>query len=334
MQLVRSQDQRKSTLYWMLLHNDHTSIFCVTGNSPLHHSSRKSSSHSESTPLSSPSSLHPPASLSANPFAVNYDSGHSEHWASSGSGSSSGGQSPLLVSSGGGRENGRNGDEVRRHALFSGATEMKNNLHIETTGLPDQNPDAPSPLSPKGLQFRYRPFLPSASLQSPIPRLANSLVSGATPSSSRPLRPPSSSLVLHDKHLSPFNSDLFGPYGHAHTHPHSTTHRQLSRLRASHGVPPSLPRLQTKPEADTPTKSFLNRLSVNSPLSKLSVRTSFDEHSVVLVGVREGGRIELGKKRRNSEASIDREESVMESDSSLAGSCDEGIDMTTAAKQT
>ena len=50
--------------------------------------------------------------------------------------------------------------------------------------------------------------------------------------------------------------------------------------------------------------------------------------------MREGGRVELGKKRRNSDASIDREESVMESDSSLAESCDEGIDMTTAAKQT
>ena len=302
----------------------------LAGNSPRHHSSRKSSSQSESTPLSSPSSLQPPSS--SNPFAVSHDSGHSDHW--SGSGSSSGGQSPLLVSCGG-RENGRNADEPRRHTLFSGAIEMKNTLHIETAGLPDPNHEAPSPLSPKGLQFRYRPFLPSTSLQSPIPRLANSLVSGATPSSLRPPRPLSTSLLLlHDKHLSPFNSDTLGPhsYGHPHTHPHTTTHRQVSKLRASLGVPPpSLPRLATKPETETPSKSFLNRLSVYSPLSKLSVSTSFDEHSVVVMGVREGGgRGEgVGKKRRNSEASIDHEESVMESGSSLAESCDEGIDMAT-----
>lgn len=301
------------------------------GNSPLHHSSRKSSSQSESTPLSSPSSLHPPTSLSVNPFAVNYDSGHSDHWLSSGSASSSGGQSPLLVScGGGGRENGRHSDDIRRATLFPQAVEMKNNLHIETTGLPDPNPDAPSPLSPKGLQFRYRPFLPSSSLQSPIPRLANSIISGATPSSSRTPRPLSSSLLAHDKYLSPFNSDLLGPHphGHAHTHPHLTSHRQLSKLRAqSHFSASSLsvplPRPQTKPETETPPKSLPSRLSVHSPLSKLSVSTTVDEPVV-------GGRGELRKKRRNSEISID----VMESDSSLAESCDEGIDMATGAKQT
>ena len=321
-------------------------ISLSVGNSPLHHVSRKSSSQSESTPLSSPSSVQAGGPLSANPFALNYDSGNCDHWQSSTSASSSGGQSPLLVtaSSVGGRENGRNAEETRRAVIFPHALEMKNNLYIETTGLPDPNQDAPSPLSPKGLQFRHRPFLSSSSsLQSPIPRSANSLVAGATPASSRSPRPPSSSLLQHDKYLSPFNSD-FGPHphGHAHTHPHSSTHRQLHRLRAhlsasSLGVPSSLPRAQPKPEigCDPPAKSFSSRLSVHSPLSKLSVSASIDENSGA-PSVREGGRGDLSgrRKRRNSELSLDQEESVMESDSSLVGSCDEGVDMVSAAKRT
>ena len=40
------------------------------------------------------------------------------------------------------------------------------------------------------------------------------------------------------------------------------------------------------------------------------------------------------KKRRNSEISLDgRDESFMESDSSLTESCDEGIEITTSTKQ-
>ena len=347
------------------------------GNSPLYHSSRK---HSESTPLSSPSSLlSVGAALATNPFATNYDSGNCDHWQSGGSGSSSGGQSPLLVNtcssvSNTGRENGINSriivDDSKRNSAtllgYSQVGEMRNNLQIETTGLQDPNPEVPSPLSPKGLQFRHRPFpLSSSSLQSPIPR-PGITVGGSTapiiPVRNTPLpisKSSSSSLLQHDKYLSPFNSDLNHPHGHAHTHPHThaSTHRQLYRLR-THLSTPAVHRLQVKPaeQGCTPieaTKSFSTRLSVHSPLSKLAVSTSVEEYhcnnpatSTYYVEGRRGGneggmnressRRNIRKiKRRSSEASLDgRDESLMESDSSLAESCDEGIEMTTNTKQT
>ena len=284
-------------------------VVCV-GNSPLHHSSRKSSSVSESTPLTSPSSLLAAANtLTVNPFAVGYDSGSCEHWHSSGSASSSGGQSPLLVRTA--RENGRSFEDSRKpHPPL----EMKNNLQIETTGLSDSHHDTPSPLSPKGLQFRHRPFLSSSSLQSPIPRSPNLTV--ATPTSSRSPRPPTASLLQHDKQLSPFNSDLG-------TYPPSSSHRQLHRLRghisgSSLTVPVSLLRSQPKPpELAAVVEPLKPRLY--SPLSKLSVSTSVDEYHVP-----------QRKRRNNSDMCLDRDESMMESDSGDPG---EGLDVT-AAKRT
>lgn len=339
------------------------SVPCA-GNSPLHHSSRKSSSHSESTPLSSPSSLLAVGPQAVNPFAINYDSGNCDHW-QSGSASSSGGQSPLLINASSavslsGRENGINRitDDVRKTILvYPQGGELKNNLHIDPPGPPDPNSDVPSPLSPKGLQFRHRPFpLSSSSLQSPIPRSVSTTTNSATPTPSRntPL-PISKSALQHDKQLSPFNSDLAHTHshGHAHTHPHShaNTHRQVHRLHSylsTSTISSGGHRLQQKPDpGSTDTKSFSSRL-IHSPISKLSVSTSVEEYhctgvnSSALEGrSREGGRegrsfgdlkVRVRRKRRSSEASLDgREESLMESDSSLPESCDEGIEMVTTA---
>ena len=330
-------------------HPSSLSLSVCAGNSPLH-SSRKSSSHSESTPLSSPSSLMAGGPLATNPFAINYDSGNCDHW-QSGSASSSGGQSPLLVNTSSslnlsGRENGtsRIVDDVRKSILLCPqAGEMKNNLHIEPPGPPDPNSDTPTPLSPKGLQFRHRPFpLSSSSLQSPIPRSISTTPTAVAPIASR--NTPhlvSKSALQHDKYLSPFNPEPAYPHGHAHTHPHShaNTHRQIHRLRSNlstSSIGTGTHRLQTKPELEV--KSFSNRLSVHSPLS-LSVSTSIEEfHSSPLDGRRgEGGndmKVRVRRKRGNSEASLDgRDESLMESDSSLTESYDEGIEITTA-KQT
>ena len=338
----------------------HPCVCVYTGNSPLHHSSRKSS-HSESTPLSSPSSLIAGGPLSTNPFAVNYDSGNCDHW-QSGSASSSGGQSPLLInttSSVTGRENGfRVAEDSRKTTWYQHAVD---NLHIETTGLSDSTSDAPSPLSPKGLQFRHRPLpLCSSSIQSPIPRSISTVVNPASPSRTTPLPlSKSSSSLQHDKYLSPFNSDLGGHplHGHAHTYPHShaNPHRQLIRVRhssasSSSAPPPPSHRLQGKPEQGPgaeSAKSFSNRLTVHSPLSKLSVSTSVEEYHCTAYhegrrggeGVGGGGRGDFNrrsvrKKRKNSEVSLDgRDETLMESDSSLTESCDEGIEMATNTKQ-
>ena len=305
------------------LYTLHTVCYvCIcAGNSPLHHTLHKSSCHAESTPLSSPSSLlSVGAALTVNPFAINYDSGNCDHWQSSGSTSSSGGQSPLLMNtgtSGVGRENGMSSklvtDEARRSVAncmgYPQVGEMRNNLQIETTGLPDPNPEVPSPLSPKGLQFRHRPFLPSSSLQSPIPRSAGVSVlvgSSATPTPTRSSAPlslskSSSSLLQHDKYLSPFNSDLGTAHGHAHNHPHThaNSHRPLYRLRP-HLSTPAVHRHQVvvKPEqalgsAVEMTKSFPGRLSVHSPLSKLAVSTSVEEYhnpaASTYLEVRRGG---------------------------------------------
>lgn len=288
------------------------------GNSPLYQSSRKSSCHSDSTPLSSPSSVIAGGSgsnPSANPFATNYDSGNTDHWSSSAS--SSGGQSPLLVtSSSNGRENGRNADEARRCMLYSHAVDMKNNLSIETTALiADQNLDAPSPLSPKGLQFRHRPFLTSSSsLQSPIPRSPNSII---TSSSSRSPRLVSSSLVQHD--LSPFISDPAPTHSHSHRQLHRVKHLPASSLTVP--PPPPLLRPQPKPpEIEIAGKSnLLNRLPVHPPLSKLSVSTSVDDGG----GGGGYGKVEHRKKRRNSDISFE-----MESDPCLI---DEGIEISSSS---
>ncbi|XP_064394138.1 uncharacterized protein LOC135341492 isoform X3 [Halichondria panicea] len=155
---------------------------CVSplmGNSPLHHSfSRKSSTTQESTPLSSPSSGI------ANPFALKYDNGSApDHWQSlSGSGSacSSTGHSPsvgntpinhsriTLLS----MEDMPTARILSAHRFSNGTQEDYKNVGLLEPV--DVITDTPTPLSPKGLQFRQKPFpLSVATLPSPIPRPAS-----------------------------------------------------------------------------------------------------------------------------------------------------------------
>ncbi len=276
------------------------SVSPLMGNSPLQHSfstrSRKSSStQSESTPLSSPSSL----AQVTNPFAINYDSGNCEHWQSN-SGSGSNCSSPSIHHTGGGGGSGykglpaeglsfgspfkapgtnnaiggigslqEEGGQINSLAsqVNSGGIHHHHHHHHprvfslspspsgSTSGNDDQSrgsgegvavsqafevslptpldamTETPTPLSPKGLQFRQKLF-PPQNLPSPIPRpLPHSIpsTSYSSPScSSGPLRggriatpmsPKSSHLnhhqshssassLQHDKHLSPFKADL------------------------------------------------------------------------------------------------------------------------------
>ena len=267
------------------------SVSPLMGNSPLQHSfctrSRKSSStQSESTPLSSPSSL----AQAVNPFAINYDSGNCEHWQSN-SGSGSNCSSPSISHAGykgssaealsfgspfkiqvGGTNGGGASQEDAHQGTFGssqvypvthhhsrvlslspspsgGGAVMTGDDHLrgaeilggmqgsdvglQSSASFDVMTETPTPLSPKGLQFRQKLF-PPQNLPSPIPRsLPHSIpsVSYSTPSSSSgplrggriaaPMSPKShvnhhqphsssapSSSLHHDKHLSPFKADL------------------------------------------------------------------------------------------------------------------------------
>ena len=240
--------------------------------------------------------------------------------------------------------------------------ELKNYLHIDPPGPPDPNAEGyvPTPLSPKGLQFRQRPFpLPSSTLPSPVPRTVfiSTTATPPTPVRSSPVSIPKS-VLQHDKYLSPFNSEL--PYSHSYSHPHthSHTHRHLHPLR-SHLSTSSvgavghrfaakldLPTLEVKPMS-----TFPGRQGINSPLSKLSVSATHDDAQqgsgacppsgqVAAVAVhsmtgRNGRNGRIGRKRKESEASSSdgREENMMESDGSFAESCDEGIELTPAKGQ-
>ena len=325
---------------------------CVSPLMPFHHSfiptmmttSRKSSStQSESTPLSSPSSLV----QSNNPFALNYDSGNCEHWQSGHSGSTSG----STCSSAGQSPPGITVNEEHKMLLDPGPIEVST--------------EAPTPLSPKGLQFRQKPFnLLSNNLPSPIPRTltngmsavgpqvhvinagggggmggANSHVGSGSTGAGVPSRGGVSRGVLkphplrHDKHLSPFNSDL--------THPHSHTSRPIkvatrSRL-LSREISKSDPH---RPSTTNPSSSMehhsggrLNSRpnSCSSPLAKLSMSSSLEDGtgSILHIGSHgNSGSIPIHQlsrdrqlmKRRNSETSMDsREESYMDSDSDSQG---------------
>ncbi len=350
----------------------------LTGNSPLHHSfatstfSRKSSSQSESTPLSSPSSL--------NPFAVNYDSGNCEHWQSGGSTGSSRGQSP-------------SGNYSTKVDGRSTSLEDVKLLPVQQMGLgsseehrstlsesPEITTEAPTPLSPKGLQFRHKPFSHStSSLPSPIPRMIQgvTVVSGLNGSTlavsnnhtasihrSSPVQIPKH-VLQHDKHLSPFISGLephplpLVPHPLPLTHTHGRhvrrkgqsqlstsslgTARQMSKSEPSRQLAPSH-QLQCPPSSEHryyPQVS--SRLGISSPLSQLYVGpTDMDDSmasagtcsSTVVSAAAEPRVLRLGRRRRESETSNDsREDSFMESDTSLVSSLEESLELCETDKE-
>lgn len=338
-------------------------------------SSRKSSStQSESTPLSSPSSLI--QSSTNNPFAINYDSGNCEHWQSSHSGSASGstcssaGQSPPGITV---------NEEQKMMIMDSGSIEVST--------------EAPTPLSPKGLQFRQKPFNLSSSLPSPIPRTlpngmcapvpqgpyvhivgANGIVGGTNSHvgvggvagtgiptlRGRGIIKPHP--LHHDKHLSPFNSDL--PHPHPHSHSHATRPIKMAtrtrilggkadplRLSPANLVPSSSspsPSLSMEHHSGTRLNSRLN--SCSSPLAKLSMSSSLEDglgghgssnsasamlnasgssSSGMPIHQLQATRERHLSKRRISETSTDsQEESLMESDSegqSIVGSLEDSV---------
>ena len=333
---------------------------CVSPLMSLQHSfipammtiSRKSSStQSESTPLSSPSSLV----QSNNPFAVNYDSGNCEHWQSGHSGSASG----STCSSAGQSPPGITVNEDHKMVMDSGSVEVST--------------EAPTPLSPKGLQFRQKPFnLLSNSLPSPIPRtLTNGMgaqnihvhmvstvgVGGVNQhpavgavGSGVPSRGGAHRGIIkphplhHDKHLSPFNSDF------SHSHPHTarpikvaTRTRLHSReMVKSDPLRPSSANLPSSMEHHSGTSRLNNRPnSCSSPLAKLSMSSNSEDGSSLTILNNHSGNPGIPihqltarhptTKRRNSETSTDsREESYMESDNdsqSLVGSLEEPVGM-------
>ena len=346
---------------------------CVSplmGNSPLHHSfSRKSSTtQSESTPLSSPSSI------SINPFALKYDSGNPmDQWQSlSGSGSacSSTTHSPSVgntpASLGFSRSTPVYLDEIPSSKLIhSPNTQRFSNGSLEDHKMDavDLVTEAPTPLSPKGLQFRQKPFpLSVATLPSPIPRpngamdssFSHIMVSSQqsawiSPSTSPVMRSqPNSPAVIvegdrnsvettpnhrhlhhhtlhHDKHLSPFNSEI-----------HSNTSRVIKpakpRLQKSVlSVSSSKQMIRPEPQRPLSTSSLdsymsrsgslpsvfpsSSRLSISSPLTKLTMSSNLNGEQIEgqLSPTKSGGARNL--KRRMSDASIDsQDDSFMESD--------------------
>ena len=269
----------------------------------INSSSRKSSStQSESTPLSSPSSLI--QSSINNPFAINYDSGNCEHWQSSHSGSASGstcssaGQSPPGITV---------NEEQKMMIMDSGPIEVST--------------EAPTPLSPKGLQFRQKPFNLSSSLPSPIPRTlhngmcapvpqgphvhivsANGVVGGvnshvglgvAVGTGIPTLKGGHSRSIIkpqrlhHDKLLSPFNSDLPHPHPHPHLHaPRPIKMATRTRILSGKGDPlrpspanltPSSPSPSSSMELHSGTRLNSRLNSCSSPLAKLSMSSSLED---------------------------------------------------------
>ena len=338
----------------------------------INSASRKSSStQSESTPLSSPSSLV----QSINPFAINYDSGNCEHWQSSHSGSTSG----STCSSAGQSPPGITVNEEQKMIMDSGSIEVST--------------EAPTPLSPKGLQFRQKPFnLLSSSLPSPIPSrtLSNGSMYAPSPQGPHvhivstngvvggvnshmgpagaigtgiPLRGGHRGVLKphplhHDKHLSPFNSDLSHP--HPHPHPHSSRPIKVAnRSRILVKADPLRPSPVNPASSSTSSSSSMEHYSsgtrlntrlnsCSSPLAKLSMSSSLEDGSILLGGHGNNASSMLNasgssgipihqlqarerhlNKRRTSETSTDsREESFMESDNegqSIVGSLEESV---------
>lgn len=341
---------------------------CVSplmGNSPLHHSfSRKSSTTQELTPLPSPSSGI------ANPFALKYDTGGtSDHWQSfSGSGSASSSPSIGNTPTNHSRTASISMDEMGPTTKILNAQKYSNGMLEEHRNFVsmetlDGISDTPTPLSPKGLQFRQKPFpLSVKTLPSPIPRQAlngtlnssfNHTVSGSSSGwiSPRRIQPSSPAVIVdqsnieitsnrphhslqHDKHLSPFNSDVY-----ASSHPP----RKIKKLKKS---AISSSRQMIRPEPQRPPSigmdtyigrstnpSSSNRLSISSPLTKLRMSSSLESDHL------QGGRLTSSTssgsrtpvKRRMSDISTDSQDDgfMMESDeSSVGGSFEESMPTT------
>ena len=362
---------------------------CVSplmGNSPLHYSfSRKSSTtQSESTPLSSPSSL------SVNPFALKYDSGNPvEPWQSlSGSGSacSSTAHSPSVGNTPTSQGLSRYLDEIPSTKLI----QSPNTQRFSNGSLDDHRMDAvdlvteaPTPLSPKGLQFRQKPFpLSVATLPSPIPRpMANNgamdssfspIIGGSSSNQQGAWISPSTSPIMRNQPHSPTvivegdRSSVESLPNHKYLHNHAFHHdKYLSPLNSeTHSYPPRVikpakPRLQKsvhvlsanssrqmiRPEPQRPLStssldSYMarsgnlpavyppsNRLSISSPLTKLTMSSSLDGEGQLSPTKSGGAR---NSKRRMSDASIEsQDDSFMESDDgSIVGSFEESLPST------
>lgn len=319
----------------------------LTGNSPLHHSfatstiSRKSSSQSESTPLSSPSGL--------NPFAVNYDSGNCEHWQSGGSSASSRGQSPLGIYTAK-----LDGQGVSLEDIKLLPAVITDDQRVLLSESPEITTEAPTPLSPKGLQFRHKPFpLSTSTLPSPIPRnpQGTSMVStslngaGTSVSRSNPVQIPKHSLH-HDRHLSPFSSGQESHVGPRHVRRKAQfttsglgTARQMSRSE------PPLRSIVSSHQFNYPPSSehrgysqSSNRSGTGSPLSRLCVAPTGVYDS--LAGACSRGsaaerRVQrLERTRRESETSNgSQEDGYMESDNSLVNSLEESLELCEPVKE-
>ena len=359
---------------------------CVSplmGNSPLHYSfSRKSSTtQSESTPLSSPSSLN------INPFALKYDNGNPiDQWQSlSGSGSacSSTAHSPSVGNTPTSQGLLRNTPVYLDEIPSTKLVQSPNTQRLSNGSLEDHRMDAvdlvteaPTPLSPKGLQFRQKPFpLSVATLPSPIPRpIANngamdssfSPIIGGSPSnqqgvwispSTSPImrsQPHSPTVIVegdrssvesipnhkyshhhvlhHDKHLSPFNTEV-------HSYAPRVIKPAKPRLQKTVlGTSSSRQMIRPEPQRPLSTSSLdsymgrsgsgpavfppSNRLSISSPLTKLTMSSSLDGEGQLSPTKSGGAR---NSKRRMSDASIDsQDDSFMESDDgSIMGSFEE-----------
>ena len=324
------------------LNNPSPIVSPLMGNSPLHHSfststaSRKSSlSHSESTPLSSPSSLNV-----TNPFAVNYDSGNLEHWQSGGSSGSSANHSPAGTAIS--RSDLRNTslEEVRLSSHFLAthspgiiiSDDRKSNMVVHALEFSPEINETPTPLSPKGLQFRHKLF--QANLPSPVPRVAH----GGIAVVSSVVSPKSSTTTLsvsqlskhsslqHDKYLSPFDSgaesSLHGHMTRLNSRP-KRPHLSASRLGTARQMlrPEPLRPALSDHRTTVPNSS---RLVISSPLVKLAVNSGTWDGGTIGTGTSSSlttaahpGDPEqrLFRKRKESEASNDsREDSMMESD--------------------
>ena len=321
------------------LNNPSPIVSPLMGNSPLHHSfststaSRKSSvSQSESTPLSSPSSLN-----LTNPFAVNYDSGNLEHWQSGGSSGSSSNHSPSGNTISRSDLKSTSLEEVRLSTHFSSthspgiiiSDDHRGNMMVHTLEFSPEVNETPTPLSPKGLQFRHKLFQPN--LPSPVPRTAH----GGIAVASSVISPKAGvsqlskhSSLHHDKYLSPFDSGL-EPSLHGHM-----TARLISRPKRSHLSASRLgkSRQMLRPEPLKPSLADhrmipnSSRLVISSPLSKLAVNSGTWDGGAISTGTASSSLTtathpgdppeqRLYRKRKESEASNDsREDSLMESD--------------------
>ena len=199
--------------------------------------------------------------------------------------------------------------------------------------------EAPTPLSPKGLQFRQKLF-PPQNLPSPIPRSLpySSSVSTHSIVSIRGtlIAPPSPKShhqhsLHHDKHLSPFKSDL-SPV---------RMMRAVTKTRLNHLRQITDP-LRTSPSASgggtgehvtggcarfVPGHGAISgRQTISSPLAKLSMSSSLDDG---------GGSVVMGSpaKRRASETSVDsRDEILMESDNE-GGALEESLEANGAGRK-